>query len=238
MDGAKIQIVKGHYKKAHAILKTPVPRKLVHQLNTTPFYENGVRRTICVEDAHGSPGQKCPRYIAGYCRGQNLRFTHPCFCSHPKRETATAHYRLEPIELNGAKGTEICDKFMASAPFHTGQPRIVGIKAIRNEVLSRCHEEYRQYLGTKHMEEPAVQELYHGTNNNICDVLYQHGLQPPSDIQASNACPVSGEKSDLLFVKGLGDECRPGFSVVNSEYIAFHPHQCLPKYEIEYEVGW
>merc|ERR1712125_103367 len=48
------------------------------------------------------------------------------------------------------------------------------------------------------------------------------------------------EKSDLLFVKGLGSAVRPGFSVVNSEYIAFHPHQCLPKYEIEYELttGW
>merc|ERR1712196_221620 len=45
------------------------------------------------------------------------------------------------------------------------------------------------------------------------------------------------EKSDLLFVKGLGSAVRPGFSVVNSEYIALHPHQCLPKYEIEYELG-
>lgn len=45
------------------------------------------------------------------------------------------------------------------------------------------------------------------------------------------------EKSDLLFVKGLGCAVRPGFSVVNSEYIAFHPHQCLPKYEIEYELN-
>merc|ERR1719183_1377680 len=45
------------------------------------------------------------------------------------------------------------------------------------------------------------------------------------------------EKSDLLFVKGLGCAVRPGFSVVNSEYIAFHPHQCLPKYEIEYELS-
>lgn len=45
------------------------------------------------------------------------------------------------------------------------------------------------------------------------------------------------EKSDLLFVKGLGSAVRPGSSVINSEYIAFHPHQCLPKYEIEYEFG-
>lgn len=46
------------------------------------------------------------------------------------------------------------------------------------------------------------------------------------------------EKSDLLFCKGLGGYTRPGFSVQNSEYIAFHPHQCLPKYEVIYEVGY
>merc|ERR1712050_264948 len=102
MDGAKIQIVKGHYKKAHAILKTPIPRELVHKLNSAPFYEQGTRRTICVEDAHGSPGQKCPRYIAGYCRGQNLRYTHPCFCDHKgdqARPTEHARYRLEPMDM-------------------------------------------------------------------------------------------------------------------------------------------
>merc|ERR1712050_789943 len=400
----KIQIVKGHFKKAHAILQTPIPRALVHQLNSAPFNERGTRRTICVEDAHGSPGQECPRFIAGFCRGQNLRFTHPCFCSHPKRATDGARFSLEPIDMDGAKWAEISDKFMSSAPFHNGQPRIIGIKAIRNDTLSRCHEEYRDYLRTKHMEEPAVQELYHGTNNNILNILYQHGLQPPSDTQASDDCPLSGgkglcttlcdntcryctqkhewnrchmyglgiyladmaqkshryvsqpatqrggrqvykmvvcsvlgksyqieahlktkeamhdvvnvralsdeqegemlercqacldtrgigasiqsmageiwgrviadegdrwrfhtgrmakksnegvtwcwaattevavdnletaEKSDLLFIKGLGSAVRPGFSVVNSEYIAFHPHQCLPMYEFEYEV--
>merc|ERR1719487_2625488 len=83
---------------------------------------------------------------------------------------------------------------MASAPFHDGDPRVVGIKAINNETLSRCHDEYRNYLTTKHMEEPAVQELYHGTNNNILNVLYQHGLQPPSDRDADDRCPVSGGK--------------------------------------------
>jgi len=407
--GLKIQIVKGHFKKAHAILAVPIPRDVVHQLNTLPFVEDGKVRTICVDDGHGSAGQKCPKFIAGYCRGQTLRFTHPCWCAHPARPTERARYELSHIPLESAKAVELMDKFMASGSFHDGTPRVVGIRAIQNETLSRCHEEYRDYLTTKHLEEPAVQELYHGTNNNILDILYKHGLQPPSDTQASEHCPVSGgkglcttlcsndckhctqkhdwnkchmyglgiyladlaqkshryvsqpqtsrsgrqtyrmvvcsvlgksfqveghlkqadamhdvvnvraltddnmgdmidqcqacyswkggggvgatiegingevwgrvvgdhgdcwrlhtgriakketetwkwnwaatttevvcenlevaEKSDLLFIKGLGSAVRPGFSVVNSEYIAFHPHQCLPKYEIEYELS-
>lgn len=44
------------------------------------------------------------------------------------------------------------------------------------------------------------------------------------------------EKCDMMFVQGLGNRVRPGFSVVNSEYIAYHPHQCLPKYEITYDI--
>merc|ERR1712050_806329 len=96
--------------------------------------------------------------------------------------------------LDSAKGVELSDKFMASAPFHNGYPRIVGIRALNNRILSQCHEEYRHYLTTKHMEEPAVQELYHGTNNNILDTLYQHGLQPPSDMEPNEDCPVSGGK--------------------------------------------
>jgi len=358
MEGLKVQVVKGTFKKAHAVLRVPMPRDLVHQLNRLPFVEGGaLQRTVCVEDAHGSPEQMCPKRIAGYCRGQNLRFTHPCWCSHPERETEGASYELEKIDLQSAKANEILGKFMMSAPFHDGQPRVTGVRAIINHTLTRCHEEYRKYLCTKHGEEPTVRELYHGTNNKILDVLYTHGLQPPSDVNASDACPVSGgkglsttlcpntckfctekhewdkchmyglgiyladmaqkshrycsqprvtsrgtreykmvvcsvlgkaftveghlrqkqcmhdvvnvralqkdelagmveplcqpcntsaetsfhpvevaEKSDLLFVKGLGCSVRPGYSVVNSEYIAFHPHQCMPKYEITYEM--
>lgn len=44
------------------------------------------------------------------------------------------------------------------------------------------------------------------------------------------------EQHDLLFVKGLGHRCCPGSSVFNSEYISFHPYQCLPRYEIVYEI--
>jgi len=349
--GLRVQIIKGTFKKAHAVLTVPMDRELVHRLNRVTFVEEGKERTVCVEDSHGSPEQRCPKFIAGYCRGQNLRFTHPCWCWHEKRRTESARYTLEALSLSSAKGNEIACKFMASAPFHDGYPSVLQINAIHNPVLEGCHEEYRKYLQTKHGEEPSVRELYHGTNNNILDTLYKHGLQPPSDTTASERCPVSGgkglcttlcsndcryctekhewsrchmyglgiylgdlaqkshrycsqpevqhgrrryrmlicsvlgkafkleghlrrdramhdvvnhraiqeeelaemiepcsveggsdprhlcEKSDLLFVQGLGHRhCRPGFSVINSEYIAFHPHQCLPKYEIVYEV--
>ena len=362
-EGVKVQIVRGKFKKAHAVLKKEMPRELVHRLNRLPFMEDGQQRTICVEDGHGSPEQDCPKYIAKYCRGQNLRFTNPCWCKHPGRETDSARFSLEYVDLCSAKGNEIQSRFMASAPFHDGEPVIVGIRQVKNPLLSRLHEEYRRYLKTRHREEPTARELFHGTNNNIHDVLFQHGLQPPSDCNASELCPVSGgkglsttlctnsckfctekhewhrchmfglgiyladmaqkshryvsqpgdgrsgrkqykmivcsvlgrafkveghlrtkdgmhdvanvkalvpeelddmvepccaalrrpgrggaasasdlssehppDKCDLLFVQGLGCNSRPGWSVYNSEYIAYHPHQCLPKYEITYEL--
>merc|ERR1712039_1116296 len=61
-----------------------------------------------------------------------------------------------------------------------------------------------------------------------------------ADMIRPHQCAVPGnhgvESADILFVKGLGGACCPGFSVVNSEYIAYHPYQCLPRYQITYEV--
>merc|ERR1711920_777848 len=51
-----------------------------------------------------------------------------------------------------------------------------------------------KYLMTKWGEKPTVRELWHGTNNNMLDTLYTHGLQPPSDTAASDLCTVSGKK--------------------------------------------
>merc|ERR1712188_287272 len=95
---------------------------------------------------------------------------------------------------------------MSSAPFHTGNPKVIAVNAINNPVLARLHDEYRKYLRTKHMEEPAVQELYHGTNNNILNILYKHGLQPPSDMEPSDDCPVSGGKG--LCTSLCNNTCR------------------------------
>merc|ERR1712151_1091879 len=193
--GAKIQIACTHFKKAHIFLQKPMPRDVVHRLNQETLRTGGQAMKVCVDDYHGSPEQKCPKWIAGYCRGQNLRFTQPCWCQHEPRKTQHAKYSLKLLPLDGAKGDEIVSKFMASAyHFYNGQPCVTAIRAIQNHTLQRCHNEYREYLRNKHGGEPVCQELYHGTNNNILDVLYTHGLQPPSDMEPSDACPVSGRK--------------------------------------------
>merc|ERR1712224_525920 len=43
----------------------------------------------------------------------------------------------------------------------------------------------------------------------------------PCAPKGASGTSETAEKSDLLFVQGLGGACRPGMSVVNSEYIAF-----------------
>jgi len=336
----QVEILQATYKKAHVVLSQPLPRALVHKLNKAEFVEDGQQRRVCVEDMNGSPGQKCPKWIAQYCRGRNLRYTQPCWCDHAVRPTERATYELTLIDLSSAKGEELTSKFLSSGSFHNGSPQVVAIHAVRNETLQQLQEKYRQYLKEKNKEEPAVLELFHGTNNEILDDVYQHGLQPPSDCKAADTCPISGGKGlcttlcdntcrhcvephawdrchmfglgvyladtaakshryisrpqgrehrmivcsvlgrsyevaghlksgdvmhdvttlrflagrnfedmidpvcrpcadqiqnfDTLFVKGLAHDCRPGFSVFNSEYIAFHPYQCLPKYQITY----
>lgn len=352
----QLGIVRGKYTQAKVLLQAPLACELVRKLNELPFVEAGLKRTITVDDAHGSPGQRCPRQVAQFCRGRNLRFVDPCWCDHLASPTASALFTLTPIDLGSARGDEIVSKFMTSAPFHNGQPKVVGINAINNATLGNLYDRYRRYLADKNKEEPKVVELYHGTNNKILDVLYTHGLQPPSDMAPAEDCPVSGgkglctsicdnrcekcttrhewnkchmfglgiyladmaqkshryvsqpfapkdgakqryrmvlcsvlmgrtlmieghlrkgdcmhdvsatrmipwiggleamveplspnrplfpkgglpaEEHDLLFVKGLGSCCRGGVSVHNSEYISFHPYQCLPRYEIVYEL--
>jgi len=304
---------------------------------------------VTVDDAHGSPGQRCPRAIARYCRGQTLRFTNPCWCQHDPSQTEGATYEYADIALTSAKGDEIRTAFMKSAPFHDGHPMVCAIRSVHNPLLEKQFEFFRSYLTEKNGEAPKQVELYHGTNNNILDTVYAHGLSPPSDMEAAESCPISGGKGlrtslctndckhctrphkwnkchmfglgvyladiaqkshryisgekilsdgkreckivvcsvllgvalqveghlrsgdamhdvfstralcdkdlakmldlvqptigktpvdqrDILFVKGLKGKQRPGFSVVNSEFISFHRYQSLPRYEITYLI--
>jgi len=334
-----VQIIRGKFVQAKARMQNTITREHVKRLNELPFRESGMSRTICVDDAYGSQGQKCVRMIGRYCRGRNLRFVNPCRCDHAQIPTHDASFSLLNLDLSGAKADEIVTQFKTSMP----TAKVIAVKAIHNESLQWRHEGYRQYLRKKNGREPSVLELYHGTNNMILDTIYTHGLQPPSDMKASDACPISGkkglctsicdatcqycvephvwcrchmfglgiyladlaskssryvsmprdgvhrmlvcsvltgstlqlaghlrrpdamhhvdsirslwdgeldsmmelqdggvqdltacEKQDLLFISGLQEQSRPGLSVYNSEYIAFHAYQVLPRYEISY----
>jgi len=349
MPEPAVRIVRGKFTQAKVALQQAISRTEVLALNSKPFVECGQERAITVDDAHGSPGQRCPRSVARYCRGQNLRFVDPCWCDHDALPTKAASYTLQSVDLRSAKGDEICSSFLRSTPFHDGAPVVTAIHAVHNDHLERQHEFFRRYLTQKNGEAPRQVELYHGTNMNILETIYTHGLFPPSDMEASEECPVSGGKGlrtslcsngckfctrrhkwdrchmfglgvylgdmaqkshryvsearpveggrleccmvvcsvllgdalrleghlrcgagmhdvqslraleaadlprmvdvlradggkrpvdqeDILFVKGLGGCCRPGFSVFNSEYISFHPYQCLPRYEITYLI--
>jgi hypothetical protein len=74
----------------------------------------------------------------------------------------------------------------------------------------------------------ALRRIWKGELEGMVEPLAGQSLLPKGSPNA--------EEHDLLFVKGLGCGCRSGFSVHNSEYISFHPYQCLPRYEIEYEI--
>lgn len=110
----RLQIVRGKFTQAKVRLAVPVDQALVQKLCTLTFSECGEMRTITVDDAHGSEGQKCTRSVANYCRGRNLRFVDPCRCDHEPLPTWAASYKLVPVNLTTAKGDEICSKFLSS----------------------------------------------------------------------------------------------------------------------------
>lgn len=343
----KLRIVRGKFTTAKIRLKQAITRETVSSLNDRMYFEAGHQRQLTISDAHGAAGEECRRRTAGYCRGRNLRFVDPCWCKHDDPFQTLANFSLESVPLQSAKGEEIVSKFMLSAPFHDGNPRVVEINAIHNRALQDHFDFMRGNMMKKNSEDPRALELYHGTNNEILSTVYTHGLFPPSDMAASDLCPRSGGKGlstslcdntckfcieqhhwakchmyglgiyladmaakshryvsrakgrehrmilcsvlsgrvlqleahltssecmhevsrlgsmypgeceqmvkaiddktmalslsgnsvadhDLLFVKGLQHMHKPGLSVFNSEYLAFHPYQCLPRYEIVY----
>jgi hypothetical protein len=108
--------------------------------------------------------------------------------------TARATFEMKHVSLDSAKGDEIRGAFMKSSPFHNGIPEVTAIRSVFNQQLEKQHEFYRDYLTKKNKKAPREIELYHGTNMNILDTVYTHGLFPPSDMEASEKCPVSGGK--------------------------------------------
>eukprot|EP01006_Ploeotia_vitrea_P022062 TRINITY_DN54471_c0_g1_i1.p1 TRINITY_DN54471_c0_g1~~TRINITY_DN54471_c0_g1_i1.p1 ORF type:complete len:544 (+),score=72.91 TRINITY_DN54471_c0_g1_i1:202-1632(+) len=198
----KIRIVHESFRRAaYVYLKEPITLEKVKEMNEVRKYLG--KYTICVEDVQPkSPHfaeEVCPRLKGRgrFCRAENIKYVkHGCYFQHPQvwKPTSFAEYSMTPIPLDSAKGDEIVSDFMSTAPFHNGRPKIIKIQKIVNNVLHHLYEQRKQYSESKHATGATEVELYHGTNCNILDYLYTHGLRPPSDIKASDKCPVSGKK--------------------------------------------
>jgi len=166
-------------------------------------------------------GKVCPRLTgpSHYCRGWNIGGHHAwqwkCPFDHPERCRATrgAAYTLQRMPRHGAKFNEIESEFMqeaqeqlfTSADGSAGKPRIVAVKRVLNKTLEKLYGERRGFLQDKHGF-VVEKELWHGTNCKTLPELLTNGLQPPSDTQPSDDCPLSGGKG--LCTTLCGNDCK------------------------------
>jgi len=116
-----------------------------------------------------------------------------------------SQYILEPVLPRTAKYDEIESNIMQSAPFHDGMPKLVGVHRIVNPELEDMYEKRRTFLTQKHGF-AVEKDLWHGTNCKALQELMTHGLQPPSDTKASDACPKSGGRG--LCTTLCGSDCK------------------------------
>jgi hypothetical protein len=96
---------------------------------------------------------------------------------------------LEMVPPGSAKFDEIQTELKRSMP----HARIVKVQRSQNIVLEKMYNERRKFLQDKHGF-AVEKELWHGTSVDAIPTLLEHGLQPPADSVASDACPVSGRK--------------------------------------------
>lgn len=113
--------------------------------------------------------------------------------------THSANYTLEQVRCGSAKYDEICTEMRRSMP----SARVVGVQRIQNIVLEKLYDERRKFVHDK--QGFAVEkELWHGTSCEALPTLLKHGLQPPSDTQPSDSCPLSGGKGLCTTLCGTG----------------------------------
>jgi len=209
----------------------------------------GLSTTLCNNDCQycTEPHQwnKCHMYGLGIYLADMAQKSHR-YCSQPKTENGAETYRMVVCSVLG-KSFQVEGHLKAATSMHD----IVNVRALDDEMMDEMIEPCQACCTSS-----GVGATIQGVNGDKwgrvvgdeehCWRLHTgriarkdtEGLRWNWAYTIEVACDnlESAEKSDLIFVKGLGGSVRPGYSVVNSEYIAFHPHQCLPKYEIEYEL--
>ena len=113
------------HKKQRCIWGGRMLRAQVQELNEKTFVEGGSERRVTVDDGpmalrrNSVPGASPTSAGQGTCA-----FVDPCWCQHRDVPTGKAYFKLKELDLNGAKGHEICSAFLSSAPFHDGMPEV------------------------------------------------------------------------------------------------------------------
>lgn len=194
---------------AFVLLQEPIDKARFQEVSKRSYHGEW---TISVDDAQPNnpkcAGKPCPRLCgpSKYCRGWNIRghaaWNWGCSYAHPDdlRPTFGAEVGLETITRGSAKFDEIQTELRRSIP----QARIVRVQRSQNTVLEKMYEERRTFLHAKHGF-AVEKELWHGTSVDAIPTLLKHGLQPPGDSVASEACLVSGRKG--LCTTLCGTEC-------------------------------
>eukprot|EP01065_Artemidia_motanka_P002309 TRINITY_DN11092_c0_g1_i1.p1 TRINITY_DN11092_c0_g1~~TRINITY_DN11092_c0_g1_i1.p1 ORF type:complete len:1213 (+),score=315.82 TRINITY_DN11092_c0_g1_i1:56-3694(+) len=143
--------------------------------------------------------QLCPR-LAGpskYCRGWNLRGTahwHTrCRFAHPEAVKPTcgieSGMEFHVLEKGSAKYDQIVGEFAKGI-----RARVVRVTEVVNPALEKQYLERKAYLEKTFDGTITEAELWHGTHKDAVQHMLTHGLQPPSDTNASSDCPHSGGK--------------------------------------------
>jgi len=184
---------------AHVTLESKIGASEVAILRRRRYHGEYLITVDNDEMSNEDRDKPCPRLNgpARYCRGWNLsKF---CAFRHDAGDwpTQAARYSLEEKLRDGAKFDELQRVFMQSSPFPSAsgsrKPNIIKIEAISNPTLENLYHEQTAYF--RHLHGAVTErELWHGTSPAALSDLLTSGLQPPSDRDASDECPKSGQK--------------------------------------------
>ena len=195
---------------AYVEFATSLTQAQVAELNTRPYGKES--HQISVDDTQPENPYKqslpCPRLHgqAKYCRGWNLRerenWTATCSYNHEADAfpLASAELKYETLAEGSVKYEELAHEVVAA-----GVGRVDCIRRVVNTKQAAEYERHLAFLTAKYGN-VSERELWHGTSCAVLDTVLKGSLQPPSDTNASDSCPVSGRKG--LSTTLCGSDCR------------------------------
>lgn len=156
--------------------------------------------------------QRCPHETDdNYCRDWNLKFLCTKHGKHLYRGglqhelDAKASATLTQLTPDSGIYQVVTTNFMSSWKYIGARPVITKIERVRCPKLEGYFKMAQAKLCEKNPMYYTSQALYHGTCEANFDKLFEHGLQPPADYEASAHCKhygnLAGKISTSLCLK-------------------------------------